>query len=102
MPQLDTTTFVGQIFWLIVTFLALYWVMSKVALPRVGDVIANRATKIASDLDQAAKLKAQAEEVSAAYQKALADARAQATALNRETAAKLSAIALVVRTGWPR
>jgi F-type H+-transporting ATPase subunit b len=93
MPQLDPSTFAPQLFWLVVTFLALYWVMSKVALPRVGGVIANRATKIASDLDQAAKLKAQAEEVSAAYQKALADARAQATALNRETAAKMSAIA---------
>jgi F-type H+-transporting ATPase subunit b len=92
MPQLDPATFAPQLFWLVVTFLVLYWVMSKVALPRVGSVIETRAAKISGDLDQAGRLKAQAEEVSAAYQKALADARAAAADLNRETAAKLAAV----------
>lgn len=91
MPQLNPATFAPQIFWLVVTFVALYLVMAKVALPRVGNAIETRANKISGDLDQAAKLKAQAEQVSAAYQKALADARAGAMDIGRQTAAKLAA-----------
>lgn len=93
MPQLNPATFAPQIFWLVVTFVLLYLIMSKVALPRVGGVIEARANKISGDLDQAAKLKAQAEQVSAAYQKALADARAGAQDIGRQTAAKLAATA---------
>lgn len=93
MPQLNPASFAPQLFWLLITFVLLYWAMSKVALPRVGRVLESRAAKISGDLDQAARLKAEAEQVSAVYQKALADARAQATQLNRDTAARLAATA---------
>ncbi len=93
MPQLIPGDFLPQLIWLAITFIILYVVMAKVALPRVGGVLETRAAKIAGDLDQASRLKAQAEAAGTAYQKALTDARAQATEINRQTAARLAALA---------
>lgn len=85
MPQLDFSTFPSQLFWLLVTFVALYVLMKRLALPRVGDAIAARRNRIEGDLAQAEQLKIEAEAVLAAYQKTLADARAQAQATLRAT-----------------
>ena len=43
MPQFDPSVFSPQLFWLVVTFIALYWLVSKVAVPRVGEVLDQRA-----------------------------------------------------------
>jgi F-type H+-transporting ATPase subunit b len=80
MPQLDLSTFPSQLFWLAVTFLLLYLLMSWVALPRVSAMIVARRTRIEGDLERAAQMKAEAEAVIAAYERSLADARAQAQA----------------------
>ncbi len=91
MPQLDPTTFATQIFWLVITFGALYAILSRVALPRVADILAMRRKKIDGDLDAAATLKSEAESVLKAYEKAMADARAQAQATLRQAAEDLAA-----------
>ena len=93
MPQLDVTTFVPQLFWLAVTFIALWLLMSRVALPRVGRALDGRRQRLDADLARAAEIKAEAEAVVAAYQKTLAAARAEAQAVIKETAERLAAAA---------
>lgn len=78
MPQLDFTTFGNQIFWLLVVLAVIYWVLSRVALPRIGGVISDRQGAITGDLMAAEEFKHKAKEAEAAYDKALADARAEA------------------------
>jgi F-type H+-transporting ATPase subunit b len=80
MPQLDFSTFPSQIFWLAVIFVLLYLLMARVALPRVSAMIDARKARIDGDLERAARMKAEAEAVMAAYERSLADARAQAQA----------------------
>ncbi len=78
LPQLNVGTYPTQLFWLAITFGLLLFLMSKVALPRVAEVLEARQEKIANDLDRAHSLKAEADGVIQAYEKALADARASA------------------------
>jgi F-type H+-transporting ATPase subunit b len=85
MPQFDPSSFPSQIFWLVVTFAVLYFVMAKLVLPRVGSVLQDRQEKISDDLDRAGQLKKDAEEITATYEAALAEARGKAQTLYRET-----------------
>ena len=78
LPQLDVTTFANQIFWLIITLLVLYWVVAKIALPRIGSVLSDRQGAMTGDLMAAEEFKLKAKEAEAAYDKALADARSEA------------------------
>lgn len=78
LPQLDLTSFGNQIFWLVVAMVVLYWVVAKVALPRIGAVLSDRQGAITGDLMAAEEFKLKAKEAEAAYDKALADARAEA------------------------
>ncbi len=89
MPQLDLAFWPNLIFWLIVTMVVLYYVLSKIALPRIANVIADRHEAIANDLEAAADLKQKAEEAEAAYNRALADARADAQGIAAETRASI-------------
>ena len=50
MPQLDFSTWPNQIFWLLVTLVVIYFVLSKIALPRIGAVLADRKSTITNDL----------------------------------------------------
>lgn len=78
LPQLDIGSFPNQIFWLVVTLVVLYWVLSKIALPRIAAVISDRQGAISGDLMAAEEFKRKAREAEAAYDKALADARSEA------------------------
>jgi len=78
LPQLDLTSFGNQIFWLVIAMVVLYWVVAKVALPRIGAVLSDRQGAITGDLMAAEEFKLKAKEAEAAYDKALADARAEA------------------------
>ena len=78
MPQLDFATFGNQIFWLLVVLAVIYWVLSRIALPRIGGVITDRQGAITGDLMAAEEFKLKAKEAEAAYDKALADARTEA------------------------
>ncbi|MEI4232584.1 F0F1 ATP synthase subunit B' [Roseovarius sp. D22-M7] len=91
LPQLDPTTFGNQIFWLLVALVAIYLILSRVALPRIASVLAERQGTITNDLTAAEDLKARAAEAEEAYKKALADARAEAQSIIAETKAGIKA-----------
>lgn len=78
MPQLDPSTYANQIFWLVVALIAIYLILTRSALPRIAAVLAERRGTITNDIAAAEELKLQAQEAERAYEKALADARAEA------------------------
>jgi len=92
-PPFQKDTFASQLLWLAIFFIALYLIASKLALPRVGSIIADRRKRIAGDLAEAARMKDAADAAIATYEKALADARARAQAMAAETRDKLNAAA---------
>lgn len=91
MPQLDLSTFSNQIFWLIVTLFVLYYVMSRVALPRVAAVLADRRGTITSDISAAEEFKLKAQAAEEAYHKAKADARSEANRIVEAAKAEMQA-----------
>ena len=78
LPQLDIETYASQIFWLIVTFLVLYFLVAKIAMPRIAEVLEGRQEKIEDDLDKAETLRKEAYLVRVEYEKALSSAREEA------------------------
>jgi F-type H+-transporting ATPase subunit b len=90
-PPFDPTTFASQLVWLAITFVVLYVLMAKVALPRVGGIIESRQKRIDGDIAEAGALKAQSDAALAAYEKALSDARTSAQAIANETRDKQAA-----------
>lgn len=97
MPQLDTATFLPQLVWLAITFVILYLLMAKLALPRVADVVEGRQRRLDTDLAEAARLKTETEAAIAQYEQALATARAKAQAIAGDTRTKLAADAAALR-----
>ncbi len=89
MPQLDFSTFDNQIFWLVLTLLVIYFILSRVALPRIESVLAERNGTITNDIAAAEELKMKAVEAEEAYEKALADARAEAHRIIDEAKAEI-------------
>jgi F-type H+-transporting ATPase subunit b len=96
-PPFNSQTFPSQLVWLVITFVVLYALMAKWALPQVGRVIDARQKRIADDFAEADRLKGQSDEAVAAYEKALADARARAQAIAHETHEKQAAEAEAAR-----
>jgi F-type H+-transporting ATPase subunit b len=84
-PPFDTTTFASQLFWLAVTFGLFYYLMSKVIIPRIGQTLEQRNDRIATDLAEAERLKSETDEAIAAYEQALADAKAKAGEIAKST-----------------
>jgi F-type H+-transporting ATPase subunit b len=85
LPQLDIATFPPQLIWLGITFVVLYIMMARVALPRISQVLEERQHKIEDNLKKAETLKAEAEAAAEAYERALAEARAEAHGIMLET-----------------
>ena len=81
MPQLDPSSFSSQLVWLVITFVIFYLVMSRVALPRVSEVLETRQNRIAHDLESAMTLKGEAEAVLAEYEASMARAHAESQSL---------------------
>ncbi len=90
MPQLDFGVFPNLIFWLIVSIVILFMVLSRVALPRIRAVLTERNDAISNDLEQAALLKRRSEEAEASYNAALARARDEAHRISAETKAQIN------------
>lgn len=90
MPQFDASTFPTQLFWLAVTLVLFYFAMRNIALPRIGNALDSRRRKIDDDLQKADRNREEAEAAMAAYEKALADAAAEAQAMQRRTAQEIA------------
>jgi F-type H+-transporting ATPase subunit b len=90
-PPFESSTFASQLVSLVIAFVALYVIVSRIALPRVGAVIDARQNKIEGDLAEAQKLKDQSEAAIKAYEADLATARSKAQAIGAETRDKLNA-----------
>jgi F-type H+-transporting ATPase subunit b len=84
-PPFEAQHYPSQLFWLALTFILLYVLMARIALPRIGSIFAERKKRIDDDLAAANRFKEQSEAANAAYQKSLADARARAQAIAAET-----------------
>lgn len=78
LPQLDITTWPSQLFWLVVTFVIGYILISSLVTPSISSVLENRSTKISDDLETAKKAQDNAKEVYTSYEKSLSEARSQA------------------------
>jgi F-type H+-transporting ATPase subunit b len=89
MPQLNFDHFPNQIFWLVVALIVIYFILSRIALPRIGGILADRQSTITNDLAAAEELKARAEEAEKAYNQALIDARAEANKIVAEARADI-------------
>ncbi len=87
MPQLDTAIYPNLIFWLVIALVALYLILTKVALPRIGTILAERNDAISNDLEMAALYKRRAEGAEGAYNAALAKARDEAQKIAAEAKA---------------
>ena len=77
-PPFDPTYMISQLFWLAITFTLLYFIMSRIILPRIGGTLEDRSSRIAQDLDEAARLKEETDESIAAYSQELAEAKTKA------------------------
>ena len=89
MPQLCDAWFANQIFWLLLALAAIFLILTRYALPRMTAVLAERSGTISNDLAAAEDLKRQAEDAEAAYDKALADARAEANRIGADMRADI-------------
>jgi F-type H+-transporting ATPase subunit b len=91
LPQLNINDFAPQLFWLVIAFCLLYLLLSRVALPRIGEVIDERRNRIDRDLQEAERLRSETEKSMASYEQALAEARAKAQGIVGEQRIKLTA-----------
>ena len=91
MPQLDVSTYSSQIFWLVATFVVLYFLLWKVALPKVGEVLSQRASKVEQDLTSASNLKQEAEQILADYEARLVEAKSEAQSVMKQAADEIAA-----------
>src|SRR3979409_2511705 len=92
-PPFQKDTFASQLVSLVIAFVALYLIVSRIALPRVGSVLDERQNAIEGDLAEAQKLKEASDAALKAYESELAAARSRAQAIGTETREKLNAAA---------
>lgn len=89
-PPFDPSTFPSQLFWLAIVFIALYVLMAKKVIPQIAGILEARAAKIAADLVEAEKAKADTDAAIASYEASLAAARNKANAIAHETRSKVA------------
>jgi F-type H+-transporting ATPase subunit b len=92
MPQLIAADFLPQLIWLAITFAALYFIISKFAVPKIGSAIEQRHGRIAADVAEAARLKEDTEKAISDYETALAEARSNAHTIVSENRAEMNAM----------
>src|SRR5437588_5118112 len=90
-PPFARETFASQMVWLVITFVALYLVISRIAVPRIGGILEQRIKRVEGDFADAQRAKSESEAALAAYEKELADARGRAQAIGAEIREKLNA-----------
>jgi len=97
-PPFNPEWYASQLLWLAITFIALYVLLQRVAIPRIGGILKDRADRIAGDLERAQQAKAESEAAVAGYEKALATARANANAIAEKARNESKAATDVERT----
>jgi F-type H+-transporting ATPase subunit b len=90
-PPFNKETFASQLIWFAIFFVALYVIISRLAIPRIGGIVEARRNRVEGDLAEANRLKDQSDTALKSYEKSLADARGRAQALANETRDKLNA-----------
>lgn len=90
-PPFESHTFLSQLIWLALAFGLLYYLMDKVALPRIQSILHDRSARLSADLDEAQRMKAEADAAGAAYEKSLSDAQGKARAIAQDTRNSLAA-----------
>ena len=90
-PPFQRETYASQLVWLVITFVLLYAVVAKLALPRVGGIFAARRERVDADLARARGLREEADAALLAYEKALAEAHGRGRAIASETHTQLAA-----------
>ena len=98
-PPFDSSTYASQLLWLAITFGLFYLVMSRVIIPRIGGILEHRRDRIAQDLDEANRLKEEADNAIAAYEQELASARRKASEIAEGAREKAKAEAQAERAG---
>lgn len=83
-PPFDPMYVPSQLLWLAITFGLFYLFLKRAVLPRVGNILEIRRDRIAQDLDQAARMKDEADAAVAAYEQELAEARRKASSIGQE------------------
>ena len=91
LPQLNPADFSPQLIWLALTFVVLYLILARVALPRIGEVLDERRDRVQRDLDAAERFKTDTDAALAAYEKALSDAHGKASSMAKDMRDKLTA-----------
>jgi F-type H+-transporting ATPase subunit b len=92
-PPFQSENFPSQLFWLTLSFVLLYVLMAKIALPRVGSILHERSKRIADDIATAQRFKERSDAAHAAYEKALSDARSRAQGIANATREQQAAAA---------
>lgn len=92
-PPFQSQYFPSQFVWLALSFVLLYVLMSKLALPRLDSIFAERSKRISEDISAAQRFKERSDQAQAAYEKALTDARSRAQAMANETRERQAAAA---------
>ncbi|MCD7059262.1 F0F1 ATP synthase subunit B [Pelagibacterium xiamenense] len=90
-PPFDASTFPSQILWLAISFAALYFIMSRIALPRIGEILEVRRDRIEGDLAEADRLRQKTDQAIASYEEALSDARSKAHEIAEKTRSEIKA-----------
>src|SRR5947208_14815362 len=96
-PPFNSHTFASQLLWLALLFVALYVLMSRVALPRVGSILEARRRHIDADLAEAQRFQDPSDAAIAAHEPALAAARGRAPAVANAAPAQAAAAAAARR-----
>lgn len=89
-PPFDATTYPSQLLWLAVSFGLLYYLMSRIALPRIAGILETRRDRIAGDLAEAERLRQETDKAINAYEEALSEARSKAHELAQTTRDELN------------
>ena len=88
MPQFNAKSFNSQLFWMIITFTALYITITYFILPRIGENIRLRKNKIANDLERAESIKAEIDNMISQSNIKLVEAKNQAHKIINESILK--------------
>ena len=89
MPQLNPEFWTAQIFWLILIFSSLYFIIWKIFLPKITYIIENRKSRVVNDLDEAQKLKENAENKLNEYNKIIEESKKEAKKIIEDNKKKL-------------